>query len=105
MIAELAGHELIGMEGPRTTNEWQLASGRWRFERRPRFIVNTVDAALAAAEAGVGIANLLSYQVAAAVDAVEAAVRAEVPEVGPMYVEPDLRRPASVEPDPSRRVS
>ncbi|MBD3734332.1 MAG: LysR family transcriptional regulator [Sphingopyxis sp.] len=69
MVAELAGHELIGMEGPRTTNEWQLASGRWRFERRPRFVVNTVDAALAAAEAGVGIANLLSYQVAAAVDA------------------------------------
>ena len=32
-------------------------------------------------------------QLAAAVDAVEAAVRSAVPEVGPVYVEPDLRRP------------
>ncbi|UKK83318.1 LysR substrate-binding domain-containing protein [Sphingopyxis sp. BSN-002] len=68
-IADLGGHDVIGMEGPRTTNEWQLASGRWRFERRPRLIVNTVDGAIAAAEAGQGIANLLSYQVAEAIDA------------------------------------
>ena len=68
-IADLSGHDIVGMEGPRTTNEWQLASGRWRFDRRPRLSVNTVDAAMAAAEAGRGIANLLSYQVAGAVDA------------------------------------
>ncbi len=68
-IADLAAHDVIGVEGPRTTNEWQLASGRWRIERRPRLTVNTVDGAIAAAEAGQGIANLLSYQVAAAVDA------------------------------------
>lgn len=68
-IANLDGHEIVGMEGPRTTNEWQMASGRWRFDRRPRLVVNSVDGALAAAEAGLGIANLLSYQVAEAVDA------------------------------------
>lgn len=68
-IADLDGHEIVGMEGPRTTNEWQMASGRWRFDRRPRLVVNSVDGALAAAEAGLGIANLLSYQVAEAVDA------------------------------------
>lgn len=68
-VADLAGHDIVGMEGPRTTNEWQLASVRWRFDRRPRLSVNTVDAAMAAAEAGRGIANLLSYQVARASDA------------------------------------
>jgi len=68
-VADLGGHDVIGMEGRRTTNEWQLASGRWRFEWRPRLIVNTVDGAIAAAEAGQGIANLLSYQVADAIDA------------------------------------
>ena len=67
-LAELAAHDVIGMEGPRTANEWSFASGRWRAERRPRLIVNTVDATLAAAEAGRGIANLLSYQVADALD-------------------------------------
>lgn len=67
-LAELASHDVIGMEGPRTANEWSFASGRWRSERRPRLIVNTVDATLAAAEAGRGIANLLSYQVADALD-------------------------------------
>lgn len=67
--ADLAAHDVIGMEGPRAATEWQLASGRWRIERRPRLTVNTVDGAIAATEAGRGIANLLSYQVAEAVDA------------------------------------
>ncbi|HWW58327.1 MAG TPA: LysR substrate-binding domain-containing protein, partial [Sphingopyxis sp.] len=68
-VAELAGHELIGAMGPRWTNEWQFASRRWRLDAPPRLVVNTVDAVLAAAEAGLGIANLLSYQLAEAVDA------------------------------------
>ncbi len=68
-IAELAGHELIGTMGPRAAGEWQLASGRWRLDPRPRLVLNTVDGALAAAEAGLGIANLLSYQLADALDA------------------------------------
>jgi len=55
--------------GPRAASEWQFASGRWRIEPRPRLVLNTVDGILAAAEAGLGIANLLSYQVVEAVDA------------------------------------
>ena len=68
-IAELAGHDLIGMMGPRAAGEWQLASIRWRLDPRPRLVLNTVDGALAAAEAGLGIANLLSYQLADAMAA------------------------------------
>jgi DNA-binding transcriptional LysR family regulator len=67
--ADLAGHELIGAMGPRSTTEWPLASGRWRLDPRPRLVLNTVDGILAAAEAGQGIANLLSYQVIDALDA------------------------------------
>ncbi|GGJ55066.1 LysR family transcriptional regulator [Sphingopyxis bauzanensis] len=68
-IAELAGHDLIGTMGPRAAGEWQLASARWRLDPRPRLVLNTVDGALAAAEAGLGIANLLSYQLADALAA------------------------------------
>ncbi len=68
-IAGLAGHDLIGTMGPRAAGEWQLASGRWRLDPRPRLVLNTVAGALAAAEAGLGIANLLSYQLADALDA------------------------------------
>lgn len=60
---DLAEHALIGSTGPRGADEWRIA-GRRDVAIRPRFSVNTVGAALAAAEAGVGIANLLSYQVA-----------------------------------------
>ncbi|MBJ7501958.1 MAG: LysR family transcriptional regulator [Sphingopyxis sp.] len=67
-VADLAGHDLIGTPGPRWTSEWQFASGRWRLGAPPRLVVNTVDGVLAAAEAGLGIANLLSYQLAEAVD-------------------------------------
>lgn len=68
-LADLGGHELIGTMGPRAGTEWQLKSGRWRLDPRPRLVLNTVDGALAAAEAGLGIANLLSYQLADALGA------------------------------------
>jgi len=68
-VAELAAHKLIAMDGPRAGGEWQFAEARLKLEARPRLVVNTVDGAMAAAEAGVGIANLLSYQVMDAVDA------------------------------------
>lgn len=68
-VAELAGHKLIAMDGPRAGGEWQFAETRLKLEARPRLVVNSVDGAMAAAEAGVGIANLLSYQVMDAVDA------------------------------------
>lgn len=68
-MSELAQHDLIGTMGPRAAGEWQLARGKWRLDPRPRLVLNTVDGALAAAEAGLGIANLLSYQLADALAA------------------------------------
>lgn len=67
-VADLARHALIAMDGPRAGGEWRFARERLRLDQRPRLVVNSVDGAMAAAEAGVGIANLLSYQVAGAVD-------------------------------------
>lgn len=61
--ADLADHALIASTGPRGTGEWRF-DGRREGPQRARLAVNTVGAALAAAEAGVGIANLLSYQAA-----------------------------------------
>ena len=66
--AELAAHRLIASSGPRAANEWRLA-GRQTAPARLRLTVNTVDAAIAAAEAGVGLANFLDYQVEDAIDA------------------------------------
>lgn len=60
--AGLADHDLIASTGPRGAREWQ-GQGRRRLQ------VNTVDSALAAAEGGLGLANLLSYQVADALAA------------------------------------
>jgi DNA-binding transcriptional LysR family regulator len=87
-VADLAGHDLIGAMGPRATTEWQLASTRWRLDSRPRLVMNTVDGLLAAAEAGQGIANLLSYQVADALDAgrLIALLRDEQPPVLPVHL-------------------
>ena len=74
--ADLKRHDLIASTGPRGASEWRfgkrhdLADGA-----RRRLRVNTVDAALAAAEAGLGLANFLSYQVA---DALAAARLVEV---------------------------
>lgn len=61
--ADLSAHTLIASTGPRGAGEWRF-DGRPDTDLRARFSVNSVAAALAAAEAGVGIANLLSYQVA-----------------------------------------
>lgn len=69
VVGDLADHALIAMDGPRAGGEWQFAGTRLKLEARPRLVVNTVDGAMAAAEAGVGIANLLSYQVMDAIDA------------------------------------
>ncbi len=67
-VADLAEHALIATTGPRAAGEWRLKAVRWRLAR-PRLTINTVDGALAAAEAGLGIANLLSYQLLDALDA------------------------------------
>ena len=61
---DLADHDLIATTGPRGANEWRFGSrGEKQVTVQPRLLLNTVDSAVSAAEAGVGIANLLSYQV------------------------------------------
>jgi DNA-binding transcriptional LysR family regulator len=68
--AQLARHRCIVGAGQRIGGAWPVGPGAGSaVEVTPRFAVNTVDAAIAAAEAGVGLANLLSYQVADAIAA------------------------------------
>jgi DNA-binding transcriptional LysR family regulator len=65
--AALSSHRLIASSGPRSANEWRFG-GRQIAPVRPRLTLNTVDAAIAAAEAGAGLANFLDYQVEEARD-------------------------------------
>ncbi len=59
--ADLQNHSLIVFEGMGQTNEWRFRDQTTRL--RPRLIVTTADAAIAAAQAGLGITRTLSYQV------------------------------------------
>ncbi len=65
----LTDHDCIAFEGLQGHRRWSFGSGA--AERavpiRPRFSVNTADAVVEAAAAGLGIARLMSYQVAAAI--------------------------------------
>ncbi|HZF45564.1 MAG TPA: LysR family transcriptional regulator [Sphingomonadaceae bacterium] len=66
--ADLAGHRCIAGSGIRAGGIWPFGpKGETVVNVVPRLTVNTVDATLAAAEAGLGIANLLSYQTASAI--------------------------------------
>ena len=62
---DLRSHGTIVTTGIRTANEWQV--GGRSVTVIPRISVNSIDAAIAAAEAGLGFANLLSYQAADAI--------------------------------------
>lgn len=66
--ADLKSHRLIASSGPRAASEWRFGA-RHSVTARPRVVVNTVAAAVAAAEAGVGLANFLNYQVEESVHA------------------------------------
>jgi DNA-binding transcriptional LysR family regulator len=66
----LAGHDLIAFEGVEATNDWRFgAAGKTSVRLEPRLGVNSADAAIAAAEAGLGITRTLSYQVHAGLEA------------------------------------
>jgi len=68
--ASLAGHDLIDFEGIGGTSEWHFGpTGRTGVRVDPLLAVNSADAAIAAAEAGLGITRALSYQVRDAVAA------------------------------------
>jgi DNA-binding transcriptional LysR family regulator len=65
--ADLAAHDVVAFEGLGTTSEWRFDGGGKPVRLEPRLIVNSVDASIAAAEAGIGITRALSYQVKASV--------------------------------------
>jgi len=69
--AALAAHDCIAFEGLQTARSWTIGSGPTvqSVAIRPRFSVNTADAVVDAAAAGLGIARVMSYQAAAALAA------------------------------------
>jgi DNA-binding transcriptional LysR family regulator len=66
---ELRSHDCITFEGVVSTHAWTFSTGRSQADVaiRSRLTVNTAEAAIDAATAGVGIARVLSYQCANAV--------------------------------------
>jgi DNA-binding transcriptional LysR family regulator len=67
--AELTAHAIVAFEGLGATNEWRFRGGGKPVRLAPRLIVNSIDAAIAAAEAGIGMTRSLSYQVERSVTA------------------------------------
>ena len=68
--AELAGHDCIAFEGLQRYREWPFVDAGGKALQviiRPRFSVNTADAVVGGARAGLGIARVLSYQAASSV--------------------------------------
>lgn len=66
---DLARHDLIAFEGIGASNDWRFGPGGDTVIRtQPRLLVTSADAAIAAAEAAVGITRVLSYQVRAGVE-------------------------------------
>jgi DNA-binding transcriptional LysR family regulator len=66
--ADLATHDIIAFEAIELTNEWRFRDDK-AVRVTPRLTINTADAAIAAAESGLGVTRVLSYQVEATVRA------------------------------------
>ena len=63
-VADLHGHDLIVFERLAPNGEWRFtAEGRPAIRCEPRLLTDSVEASVAAAVAGAGIARALSYQV------------------------------------------
>jgi DNA-binding transcriptional LysR family regulator len=95
--AVLSSHDIILFEGIGATNEWPFGAAGKTVRVEPRLIVNSADAAIIAAEAGVGIARTLSYQVWDAVGAgrLSLVLQKFVPRPLPVSVAYHARRMAS----------
>jgi DNA-binding transcriptional LysR family regulator len=66
---ELAGHDCIAFHTLQPTERWSFAGRKpIRVAVNPRLTVNTAEAAIDAAKAGVGIARVLSYQAEASLN-------------------------------------
>jgi DNA-binding transcriptional LysR family regulator len=68
---DLPTHDCIAFDGPRTPRLWAIggAADARSVAIRPRFSVNTADAVVDAAAAGLGVARVMSYQAASAITA------------------------------------
>ncbi len=66
--ADLAGHDCITFEGLTAPTLWDFATDETTaaIPIRSRLVVNTAEAAIDAAAAGLGVTRVLSYQVAGA---------------------------------------
>jgi DNA-binding transcriptional LysR family regulator len=86
----LAGHDCVMFEGLYSNNLWTFGRGQdaLAVPIRPRFAVNTADAAIAASIASAGITRVLSYQVASAVTAgaLRLILRSFAPEPLPVHL-------------------
>ena len=67
--AELTGHDCIALEGLELYRDWPFggSNGTHLYRIRPRYSVNTADAVIAGAAAGLGIACVMTYQAATSV--------------------------------------
>jgi DNA-binding transcriptional LysR family regulator len=81
--AELAGHDCIDAAGIRPTSDWSFGM---RLPVRSRLDVNTAEAAIDAAIAGIGLARVLYYQAVGAVRAGKLALVLEAFEPEPWPV-------------------
>jgi DNA-binding transcriptional LysR family regulator len=70
-LADLRGHDCITFEGMTAPDRWAFAAGKSQLSVpvRSRLIVNTAEAAIDAASAGLGVTRVLSYQAEAALRA------------------------------------
>ncbi|MEZ5938988.1 MAG: LysR family transcriptional regulator [Hyphomonadaceae bacterium] len=87
---DLAHHDCITFENLMSADRWRFGEGRdsRQIRVRSRMIVNTAEAAIRAAEAGLGVTRVLFYQIADAVAAGRLAIilEAEEPEAWPVSI-------------------
>ena len=87
---DLAHHDCITFENLMSADRWRFGDGRGerQIRIRSRMIVNTAEAAIDAAAAGLGVARVLSYQVAEAVAAgrLEIVLETDEPEPWPVNI-------------------
>jgi len=86
--ADLEQHDCIAFEGLQTYRIWDFGTPPRPIHIRPRFSVNTADAVIAGATAGLGIARVMSYQAAEPVAAARLlpVLRAHGPEPLPVHL-------------------
>jgi DNA-binding transcriptional LysR family regulator len=86
--ADLADHDCVTFEGLQSPEAWRFGVGKAQQSVRvhSRLSVNTAEAAVDAAAAGLGVTRVLSYQVAAALKARKMALALEAYEPAPFPV-------------------